>query len=161
MLQPTVADNSHFTNLCLVINLKVVLRSKLPNFLNLLYKSYFTQIFCRMYVNVLSSSRAITYTSGAVCGSREHSSQGDASCMSLQRNPVQVVQRINEAKSDFKKIKQDLAAIQIQQREALDQVKLEFDHLLSSLSSLENKVLLQPEVSGDPILFSDLNFKLY
>ena len=50
------------------------------------------------------------------------------------------MQRINEVKSEFAKIKQDVAEIQKQQKEALDQMKIEFDKLLSGLSSLENKV---------------------
>ena len=59
---------------------------------------------------------------------------------------MQVARRINEVKADFVKIKQDLAEVQKQQAEMLDMARVEFNKLISTLSSLENKVL-SPEVS--------------
>ena len=59
---------------------------------------------------------------------------------------MQVARRINEVKADFVKIKQDLVEVQKQQAEMLDMARVEFNKLISTLSSLENKVL-SPEVS--------------
>ncbi|XP_067934305.1 uncharacterized protein [Watersipora subatra] len=57
------------------------------------------------------------------------------------KNPVQVMQRIQEVKADFAQVKEDVIAIQKEQGQALLQVKAEFDKLLSSLSNMEHKVL--------------------
>ena len=56
------------------------------------------------------------------------------------------MKRIGDVKAEFSQIKQDVVELQKLQLDALNQVKSEFDKLLSSLSSLDNKVL-QSQVS--------------
>lgn len=63
-----------------------------------------------------------------------------------QRNPVKVLKRIGEVKSDFEKIRGDVAEIQKLQLDTLTQVRAEFDKMLSSLKGLDQTVL-QTEVS--------------
>lgn len=54
---------------------------------------------------------------------------------------MKVLNRIAEVKTEFVKIKQDVVEIQKLQQQALNQVKAEFDKMISSLGSLESKVL--------------------
>lgn len=59
---------------------------------------------------------------------------------------MRVMKRIGEVKCEFAQIKNDVVELQKLQLEALTQVKREFDKLLTSLSSLDNKVI-QPSTT--------------
>lgn len=54
---------------------------------------------------------------------------------------MKVMKRIGDVKTEFSQIKQDVVELQKLQLDALTEVKSEFEKLLTSLSSLDNKVL--------------------
>jgi len=54
---------------------------------------------------------------------------------------VKVYKRLNEVKEEFSKIKEDVLEIQKMQAEALNNVKVELEKMVTSLSALDNKVL--------------------
>lgn len=70
-----------------------------------------------------------------------HIFNDDDSIKDNLRNPVKVYKRLNEVKEEFSKIKEDVLEIQKMQAEALNNVKVELEKMVTSLSALDNKVL--------------------